>query len=257
MSFVNRFWLSGPNAPLGSSDANNLDGYILDSTKLALNERYNLEHQDLDGASDDSGDKNAQGRHKPGYVGVLFYGLKADLPTTGMGEGSIAYTSDEGNFYRYVFGTGWNILAINADTIFADEESLTYDVNTLKMKRDNQQWTSTITLTDAASISTPCDYVDESNPGSNSFEVTLGGDRLLADPTGMKEGATYVWIVKQDATGSWKLTYGDAFLWAGGIPAVLSLDPGAVDIITAICLNEGTDLVKDHKLYCSVLYDFA
>ena len=137
MAFDNEFALTGENAPLGDSPANNIDGYILDSTKKSLNERYSLEHRALNGGITDDADPNAEGRHIPGLVGCVFVGTEtARDALTGMGVGAIAFVTDLQNFYHYTAGTGWQILAINSETIFADEESLTYDVNTLKMKRD-------------------------------------------------------------------------------------------------------------------------
>lgn len=246
--FVNIFSLTDP---LGLDPANNIDGYILDGTKKALNERIALEHQDLNTGSNEQTDKNAQGRHIPGLVGVLFRGTKAQIDAlTGMGEGAIAYATDEQNFYFFLWGVGWQILAINADTIFADEESLTYEINTLKMKRDNQQWTETFDLTDAANIVTDC-------TNSNSFAVTLGDNRILDNPTNLKEGATYVWIIKQDITGSRTLTFGTYYKFAGGVAPTLSPDGGSVDIITAIAQNDGSVAVPDWKLYISTLYNFS
>lgn len=251
MAFDNEFALTGENAPLGDSPANNIDGYILDSTKKSLNERYSLEHRSLTDGVKEQGDPNAEGRHIPGLVGCVFVGtlLQRDA-LSGMGVGAICYVTDEQNFYHYT-ATGWQILAINSDTIFADEESLTYDVNTLKMKRDNQQWTETFTLTDGANISTDC-------TNSNSFGVIIGGNRVLDNPTNLKEGATYVWVVTQDGTGSRTLSFGTYFKWAGGLAPLMSTGIGAVDIITAIAQNDSAvPGVYDWKLYSSILYDFS
>lgn len=246
--FINPFLLTGP---VGSDPANNIDGYILDGTKKALAERYQVEHYGLDSGDKESTSATAEGRHKPGVVGCLLVGTVAERDAlTGMGNGAICRTTDDGNFWFYTQGVGWNILAINSDTIFADEESLTYDVNTLKMKRDNQQWTTTFELTDAATVSTDC-------TNSNSFSITLGGNRNLENPTNLKEGATYVWLITQDATGSRTLSFGSYFKFAGGVAPSLSTTGGAVDILTAIAQNDGSEAVPDWKLYTSVLYDFS
>jgi hypothetical protein len=88
-------------------------------------------------------------------------------------------------------------------------------------------------LTDAATINT-----DTST--SNTFTVTLGGNRTLANPTNLRSGFTYMWIVKQDATGSRTLTYGTAFTWPGGVAPTLTTAANAVDLITAV--YDGTKL---------------
>lgn len=81
-----------------------------------------------------------------------------------------------------------------------------------------------VTLTDAATINTDANL-------SNSFAVTLGGNRTLANPTNMRDGGIYNWRVKQDGTGSRTLAYGSKFKWPAGTAPVLSTAGGAVDVI--------------------------
>jgi len=88
------------------------------------------------------------------------------------------------------------------------------------------------TLTDAASISW------NMNSGELA-EVTLGGNRILANPTNLKKG-TYVLIVKQDATGSRTLAYGSNFKWQGGTAPTLSTGANDIDILTFV--SDGTNL---------------
>jgi hypothetical protein len=254
MAFINPFDLTGPQ---GSDPANNIDGYILDGTKKSLDERIELEHQSLATGTNDPTSATAQGRHIPGKVGCLYLGLDADIKNpavlSGMGSGAIAYATDTKNFYRYEIGVGWTIIALSAETILVDETLRIIpggSGNVLEMNHDYQQWTSTTTLVDGANIATDCD-------DGNSFEVVLGGNRILDNPTNLQEGATYVWLVKQDVTGTRTLSFGSSFLWSGGLAPTLTPTTGAVDIITAICKNEGTELIPDYKLYCSVLYDFS
>ena len=89
------------------------------------------------------------------------------------------------------------------------------------------------TLTDGATI-TP-DFND-----SNNMIVTLAGNRAMANPSNLKDGASYTVIVKQDATGSRTLSFGTAFKWAGGTAPTLSTGANAVDILTFI--SDGTNL---------------
>lgn len=83
--------------------------------------------------------------------------------------------------------------------------------------------TTPVTLTDGATIA-----VDASQ--SNSFVVTLGGDRTLANPTGMKDGGTYYFLIKQDATGGRALAFGSFFK---GAPPELVGTPNSMTLVTA------------------------
>jgi len=88
-------------------------------------------------------------------------------------------------------------------------------------------------LTDAATIATDCSQ-------SNVFTITLSGNRTLASPSNMNAGATYIWIISQDATGGRTLSYGSAFTWPGGTAPDLSVGANDVDIISAV--YDGTKL---------------
>lgn len=89
------------------------------------------------------------------------------------------------------------------------------------------------TLTDAASISWNV-------ANGVTATVTLGGNRTLANPTNLRDGASYALIVKQDATGSRTLAYGTAFKWPSGAAPVLSTAANAIDLLTFI--YDGTNL---------------
>lgn len=244
-AFLNPFSLT---APAGTDPANNIDGYILDGVKKALDERFKLEHQSLNTGTNETTSATAQGRHIPGKVGCLYYGTYAGLVAlTAPGNGAIGYATDTASFYFYLQGPGWGALSWNSSDIVPDNITLALTAGSpsvMGMKHDNQQWTTTFPLTDAATIVTDCDE-------SNSFSVTLGGNRLLDFPSNQKTGATYIWIIKQDVAGSRTLVYDDAFLFPGGIAPVLTTDGGAVDIITGISAPG----VVTNVIYCSVMYD--
>lgn len=91
----------------------------------------------------------------------------------------------------------------------------------------------TYALTYGATTNTDCSK-------GNVFTLTLTGNATLANPTNMQAGATYQWIVKQDATGSRTLSYGTAFKWANKTAPTLTTAANAVDIITAV--YDGTNL---------------
>lgn len=83
-----------------------------------------------------------------------------------------------------------------------------------------------VVLTDAATITTDALV-------SNSFRVTLGGNRTLANPTNLADGMKLNWVIVQDATGSRTLTFGSAFNWGGAGAPVLSTAANAIDMISA------------------------
>ena len=74
------------------------------------------------------------------------------------------------------------------------------------------------------------------------YKVTLTGDGSLANPTAntLIDGATYMFIIKQDNTGVRALTFGTAFRFPNREAPTLSTDANAIDIITGI--SDGTNL---------------
>jgi hypothetical protein len=71
--------------------------------------------------------------------------------------------------------------------------------------------------------------------------LTLGGNRTLANPTTITAGATYVFKITQDGTGSRTLSWGAAYDWAGGTAPTLSTGAGDVDVFSGISLD-GTSI---------------
>jgi hypothetical protein len=101
---------------------------------------------------------------------------------------------------------------------------------------------TTQTLTDAVSISWDLSL-------GAMATVTLGGNRALANPTNLINGASYILIIKQDGTGGKTLSFGNAYKFADGIDPNLSAGANAVDIISF--LSDGT------SLYGSFLGNFS
>ena len=106
------------------------------------------------------------------------------------------------------------------------------------------QTVTPVALTDAASIATDASL-------SNTFTVTLGGSRTLANPTNMTNGAIYNWRVKQDGTGSRTLAYGSKFKWPGGTAPTLTTTANATDFISGQYFSD-TDTIL-----CTCLKGFA
>ena len=83
-------------------------------------------------------------------------------------------------------------------------------------------------LTDGASIAT------DSSLG-NVFYVTLGGNRILSNPTNSTSGKRIIWRIKQDATGGRTITLDTKFRLGTDITSVvLSTSPSITDYIGAI-----------------------
>lgn len=106
------------------------------------------------------------------------------------------------------------------------------------------QTVTPVALTDAASIATDASL-------SNTFTVTLGGNRTLANPTNLANGCIYNWRVKQDGTGSRTLAYGSKFKWPGGTAPTLTTTAGATDFISGQYFSD-TDTIL-----CTSLKAFA
>ena len=78
------------------------------------------------------------------------------------------------------------------------------------------------TLTDAATI-TP-DF-----SANNFFDVTLGGNRTLENPTNLVAGQSGSIVIRQDATGSRTLAYGTYWKFPSQIDPTLTTTANAVD----------------------------
>lgn len=102
-----------------------------------------------------------------------------------------------------------------------------------------QQYIAQGTLTDATNISWNLD-------NAQVAKVTLGGDRVLSNPTNMKAGGTYILHVYQDGTGSRLLTFDTAYIWADDTPPVLSTSAGYHDILTFV--SDGTNMYGSFQL---------
>ncbi|WP_299074721.1 hypothetical protein [uncultured Paraglaciecola sp.] len=95
------------------------------------------------------------------------------------------------------------------------------------------------TLTDAATIN----WNLEDNQVTS---VTLGGNRTMAAPTNLKDGATYILRVIQDATGSRTITWNSVFKWPSGTAPTLSTGANDIDLITFV--SDGTNLYGTAQL---------
>lgn len=80
------------------------------------------------------------------------------------------------------------------------------------------------TLTDGATIT--ADFAT-----TNHFQVTLGGNRTLANPSNQTAGQSGAIMIVQDGTGSRTLAYGSNWKFSNGTAPTLTTTANAVDIL--------------------------
>lgn len=85
-----------------------------------------------------------------------------------------------------------------------------------------------VTLTDAATI-TP-----DVSTNAQLYKVTLGGNRTLANPTGLVTGQRWELEVVQDSTGSRTLTWGSLYAWPADTAPTLTTTASKADLFTFI-----------------------
>ena len=91
------------------------------------------------------------------------------------------------------------------------------------------------TLVDGASISWDAS-------ANQVTSVTLGGNRTLAAPTNLVDGAVYLLMVIQDGTGSRTLSYNAVFKFTGGTAPTLTTTAAAKDIL--VFYSDGTNMYE-------------
>lgn len=101
-----------------------------------------------------------------------------------------------------------------------------------------QQYAATATLTDGATISW-----DVSS--AQVAKVTLGGNRTLAAPTNVVDGAFYALAVYQDATGSRTLSWNTVFKFVSGAAPTLTTTANGKDFFTF--KSDGTNLYEQGR----------
>lgn len=131
----------------------------------------------------------------------------------------------------------------------SDNRTLTLPnaTDTLAGLGTSQEYTATqnfnaTTLTDEATINWDAS-------ANQVCGVTLGGNRTMAAPTNLVDGATYLLHVIQDGTGSRTITWNAVFKWPGGTAPTLTTTASARDIISFV--SDGTNL------YGTALLDFS
>ena len=102
----------------------------------------------------------------------------------------------------------------------------------------NVGYCPTLTLTDAATKAW-------NTANGQVAKVTLAGNRTVAAPTNLLDGAFYNLMVIQDATGGRTLSWNGIFKWIGGSAPDLSTSAGAVDFFSF--RSDGTYLYEQGR----------
>lgn len=98
-----------------------------------------------------------------------------------------------------------------------------------------QQYFAEATLTDEATINWAVS-------GAQVAKVTLEGNRTMAAPIGLQNGAFYSLMVIQDATGSRTISWNSVFKWSSGVAPTLSTDANSKDMF--VFRSDGTNLYE-------------
>lgn len=131
-------------------------------------------------------------------------------------------------------------IASTARLNFEDTSGIIHEVvddpstNTVTVKSKINE--SIVTLTDPGSGPIPVDFLN-----GNILQITLSASAAynFPLPLNMNVGATYMIIVIQEGTtGGATATFGSDYMWSGGTQPTLTATPGAVDILSFVCITD-------------------
>lgn len=128
-------------------------------------------------------------------------------------------TFDLSSYMRGLLGTA-SLAALKTALDFYNDVPQLSTVNTFT----KAQRTTIVTLTDGATITPDFSL-------GNDFELTLGGNRTLANPSNLVAGQSGSIKVNQDGTGSRTLGYGSYYKFSAATAPTLSTGAGRIDIL--------------------------
>lgn len=142
-------------------------------------------------------------------------------------NGLITRTSSSTAAARTITGTTNVITVTDGDGVAGNP---TLAVGPLVARTDTVQ---TFTVAQRGSITTLTDgaTITPDFAANNHYQITLGGNRTLANPTNVVAGQSGVIRVVQDGTGSRTLAYGSNFKFSNGAAPVLTTTANAVDLL--------------------------
>ena len=168
------------------------------------------------------------------YTDNLYYANGVAYPTT-------TGTVNSGTATRLTY------YATSGSTLSDTGAGLTYTVGTSTLNVTNISATKvsasvgyspTLTLTDGTTVSW-------NTAQGQTAKITLGGNRTMAAPTNLLDGAFYNLQVIQDGTGSRTMSWNSVFKWIGGAAPDLSTTAGANDFFTF--RSDGTNLYEQGR----------
>ena len=104
------------------------------------------------------------------------------------------------------------------------------------------QSVSVVSLTSGTNVATDASL-------SNNFQLTLGHNATLDNPTNLTAGMVLNFFIDQDGAGGRTLAYGNLFKWPSGTAPTLTTTASAKNLIS--CVYDGT------VLRCSGLAGYA
>lgn len=158
-------------------------------------------------------------------------GTISDTAPAGPSAGDLWWNSSDGQLYIYytdVDGSQW--VVANAFTGGSAYLPLTGGTVTglvtfsQTISATGNAYMQLDVLTDGATISPDFSV-------GNNFSVTLGGNRVLANPTNLTAGQSGIIYVSQDGTGSRTLSYGTSWKFPNGTAPTLTTTASAVDAL--------------------------
>lgn len=103
----------------------------------------------------------------------------------------------------------------------------------------SQEFTKTQNF-NATSLTSSSNSIAWDAESNQVFKHTATENTTLANPTNLKDGATYIFIFTQHASLAKTLAFGSAFKWPGGTAPTVSTGASAVDVMTFI--SDGTNM---------------
>lgn len=150
------------------------------------------------------------------------FGLKAISDVSGTQDAFRQFeTTTDGSTGYKLYGNGVLKWAFNSDGTGSSVSNMT--INGVAYGKVGMT-----ALTDASTIAI------DATTGTNTYRVTLGGNRILGNPTGAFDSQKFVFLVKQDATGNRTLSLDTKWHVSTTIPDVTgSTNAAYVDRIEA------------------------
>jgi len=156
--------------------------------------------------------------------------LKYSVSSFAIAAGAIEVNFDEGAA-KVIFNSSIDTPACYINGV---DISTIYARKSIENAYTQQQYFEIATLTYATTINWNCRTAQKA-------KVTLTGNASIANPTLVKDGATYTLRITQDSVGGRTLTWGANFNWGDASAPILSTAPNKTDILSFE--GDGTNLL--------------